>query len=545
MTAIPETVTRLLRGSRVSSRVLTGLGIDATRYWLLMDLFGELSERGEMLDQLGANGVALQMVTRMYAAISALIVVLLLAAGTALATYFATFLILTAFLLLTVLLSEAGNSLVNPTEGLVLAHQPIDAATYTAAKLTHLARIVVHLALGINALPALAGLMLKDSRWSYPLVHLLAALGAGLLAGLLCCAMYGWLIRLMPARRLRAAAQLAATAPLLAMMWWQPLHELWARYNLLHWLPAQPAARWALGGGLGTAAAAMVVLGIRSLSADYLIRVSGMTRSGAAAGSGARKSWIGAVVARLFGGQPARAGYVFLSRMARRDFQFRRQLAPMLVSVLLGLVPLVAVGWRTDPFSRHFTPAHLLPHLFGGLLFFICSFLPYGNDFKGVWIFLLAPAEAFGGFARGIHAALFAQVIVIPHAIMLALFAWPWGMWRAALFTGYSAAIASVYLAVELRLIDGVPFSRQADPRRGATLLPLMSAAGLAMAIAVGLQYFFVFRSPAMVAAVTVVAGAAAYLLTRFSLGALEGAMRYSLGLLSAESGALYKEIDL
>ena len=64
------------------------------------------------------------------------------------------------------------------------------------------------------------------------------------------------------------------------------------------------------------------------------------------------------------------------------------------------------------------------------------------------------------------------------------------------------------------------------------------------MAVAVGLQYFLVFRSPAVVAAVTVVVGAAAYFLTRWSLEAFAASIRFHLGLLSAESGTFYKEID-
>lgn len=544
MKTIQEAIERLLRGPRVSG-FLGSVGIDSKRYWLLMDLFGQLSERGEMLDQLGRNGVALQVATWIYAAFSALLSILLVAARPALATYFSTFLILTAFLLLSVLLSETGNSLVNPVEGLVLAHQPVDGATYTAAKLTHLARIILYLVPGINAVPALAGLMLKESGWSYPLIHLLAALAVGSVAGLLCCALYGWLMRLVPARRLKAAGQLAGAMPFLAMMWWQPIRELLGRFNILHWLPKQPAARWALGLAFAAAAAAIVTLGIRSLSADYLIRVSSIMHGGSVTRAGARRSWISEIVARLFGGQPGRAGFVFVSRMARRDFQFRRQVALLLIGGLLGLAPLVARGWRTDPLSGRFTTVHLLPHIFGFVLLFICSFLPYGSDFKGAWVFLLAPAQAFGRFARGIYAALWIEMIVIPHVLMLLLFAWPWGMWHAGLFVGYSAAVSSVYLALELRLIDRVPFSKQVDSTRGATLLPLMIMGGLAMAIAVGVQYFLVFRSPTTVATVTVVVGVAAYFLTRNSLRASEGSIRYSLGLLSAEPVTLYKEIDI
>jgi hypothetical protein len=47
MSAIQEGIENLLRGPRVSA-FLGSLGIDSRRYWLLMDLFGQLSERGEM-----------------------------------------------------------------------------------------------------------------------------------------------------------------------------------------------------------------------------------------------------------------------------------------------------------------------------------------------------------------------------------------------------------------------------------------------------------------------------------------------------------------
>ena len=41
-------------------------------FWLLVDLFGQLSERSEILDQLGRNGVALKTAAWMYFAFSAL-----------------------------------------------------------------------------------------------------------------------------------------------------------------------------------------------------------------------------------------------------------------------------------------------------------------------------------------------------------------------------------------------------------------------------------------------------------------------------------------
>jgi hypothetical protein len=213
-----------------------------------------------------------------------------------------------------------------------------------------------------------------------------------------------------------------------------------------------------------------------------------------------------------------------------------------MIYILIGLVPAVAGGWPTDPFSGRFTSMHILPHAFGIVLFFICNFLPYGSDYKGAWIFLLAPSRAFGPFARGVYALLWLG-IAVPHAILLPWLTWSWGIWHAGLFVAYSVAVCSVYIALELRLIDGAPFSKQVDMSRGAEMLPTMIGGGIVVALAVGLQYLLVFHSPVTVLLSVVAVGAAAYFVTRSSLGAFEVSIRYNLGLLSAKAGTLYKEV--
>ena len=545
MKGFQNALKRLLRGPRVSG-FLESLGIDPRRFWLLVDLFDQLSDRGEMLDQLGRNGVALRTVAWLYGFLSAFFSILMIAGWRpALVTYSLSFLGLTAFLLLSVLLSEAGNSLVNPEEGLVLAHQPVNGATYTAAKLTHLVRIILYLVPGMNAVPALAGLMLKESRWFYPLFHMALALAVGLIAASLCCALYGWLMRFIPACGLKAAGQFAGTIPFLGVMLGLSIRRWLPPSHVLVWLPSQAAVRWGLGLAVVAAAIASVVLGIRSLSADYLIRVSSMMHSGWSKGGSTRRSRTGDLVARLFGGQPARAGFAFVCRMMRRDFQFRRQVILIVIVGLGNVVRMLVSGRRRDPFSGQFTAVHLLPHLLGFVLFLVCSVLAYGSDFKGVWIFLLAPAEVFGRFARGVWAALCLQAIVVPHAIIFFSLAWLWGVPHAALFVAYSVVVSSTYLALELRLIEGMPFSSQVDASRSAALLPAMILGGVVMAVAVAIQFFIVFRGPAMVASSTAVVGAVAYFLTRRSLAAFAASMRFHLGLLSAESGTLYKEINV
>ncbi|HUJ20697.1 MAG TPA: hypothetical protein VLX58_04205 [Bryobacteraceae bacterium] len=542
MNTIQQAGSRFLRGPG-ASRFLRSLGIDPRRYWLLMDLFGQLSERREMLSQLGRQDVTLKTAAWWYFVLSGICTVLYLAVGSTLATYFWTFLGITAFLLLSVLLSETSSSLVNPVEGLVLSHQPINGATYTAAKLTHLLRILFYLVPGLNAVPAVGGLLLKESPWFYPLVHMLAAFGVGVLAALFCCAIFGWLIRFVPAPRLKAAGQTAEMLPWIAFMLLQTVRDALGRVHIPNWLPSEAAPRRYLALTSAVIAAGILVLGIRSLSGDYLIRVSSIMHGRSAARPKARRSRLGSAVARVFGGPASRAGFEYVSRMMLRDWQFRRQLIPLLIALVAPAL-LLAPAFRTSPFSGRFTPMHVLPHAFGIVLFLICMLLAYGSDYKGTWIFLLSPAGAFSRFVRGVYAALWLRIIVIPHLILLACLGWFWGMRSAGLFIAYSAAAASAYLGLELRLIDGVPFGKQADAARGSiVMMPLLMAGGLAMAIAVAVQYFLLFHSHAIVAMATLAVSLGAYFATRSSLQAFEVSIRYNLGLLSAETQHFYKEI--
>jgi len=525
-----------------TDRFLQSCGVNPRHYWLLIDLFAQLSERGEMMDQLGRNGVALKSVAIIYFLMSSAIGVITVLAQPSAPVYLGIFMAFTAFLLMTVLVTEAGNSLINPQEAVILAHQPINGATYTAAKLSHLARIVLYLVPGLNVIPALAGLMLKNAAWYYPAVHLIAAFVVGTASALLCCSLFGLLVRFVPVRRLKAAGQLAGALPFLAMSGGQSALRSLSRLHWRNWLPADPLFYWGLAGLLCIVGVGGIVLGIRSLSADYLIRVSSMSRGGASAG--ARRSRFGAIVRWMFGGQSAVAGFAFVSRMMLRDWQFRRLMIPMFVYPLVGLVSLIASGWPADPFGGgKFSTMHLLPHAMGFLLFFICSVLPYGNDYKGVWIFLSVPSRAIDGFTRGIFSVLWINVVLIPNLIALALFARPWGIWHAGLFTAFSMALASLYLALELRMIENVPFSKQIDTTRQAMMLPLMIGGGIVAAIVVSVQYFLLFHSAAAVALTAVVLAGAAYFTARASLSTVAGSIRFHLSVISSETTSLYREI--
>lgn len=530
------------------SRVLSRFGVNPKRYWLLLDLFEKLSKRGEMQGDLGRQRHALALSTVyfvIFSAIASLMAVIIQARAWVFAGVMLTVM---TFTLMAALLSEAANSLVNPQEALSLSHQPINGATYTAAKLSHLLRIVFYSALGCNFLPSLVLPFLPAGTWFYPVLNLFLAMVVGILIALFCCSLYGLLMRVVPARRMKSASQFVQAIPL-------------ALYGLLQFSPrgtmrrlfasaasyVAPLAQvpvWLLATIGGTAAIAITVVGLRSLSADYLIRASAMVHGHSTATTRVRRSLLGEVVHYLFGGQGGRAGFDYMKRMILRDWQFRRRLLsfiPLLFGVFVGFL---RSGFRS-PFDQGFTGAHLLPHGLGFLLYMSCLLMNHGTDYKGVWLFLVIGDRAIVQFAKGVHASLWLMFVVVPNVVLLPFCVWRWGLATAAAFTVFSIAVSSVYLIFGLRNLEGVPFGKQVAPgsetqgQGGFRFLVFMI---LAM-IAVGVQYL-VFRSPAAVAVVTIMLIVSAVILTRWAINSFTTAMRHHLGNLSQTSSMLYTEVN-
>jgi hypothetical protein len=207
-------------------------------------------------------------------------------------------------------------------------------------------------------------------------------------------------------------------------------------------------------------------------------------------------------------------------------------------------VILLFSGPRSSPFSGTFTPIHVLPHALGALTFFVCSVLAFGSDYKGSWIFLTAPIGTFRGFVRGVHAFLWVALIAVPNAAVYAVLIRQWGLRDASLFISFSLAVASFYLALSLRIVDGLPFGKPVDTARGAVLLPIMIGGGLVMGIVVGIQHFLLFHSRPLVGTVAFLLATAAGYITRSSLNTFEADIRYNLGQASQESTMLYREVN-
>ena len=556
MNAVAGFGRRLVRGP-VAARILARLGIDPARYWLLYDLFGTLGARQEVT-MLGAD-YSLRSAALLWFILSGLVSVVLVVAGSSPADYLVLFLGLTAFLLAVHLVSEVAENLVNPVAELTLAHQPVSAATWSAAKLSHLLTVVVYLVGGLNGVPAVSGTLLDNAGWGgtlvYPVVHLLAALGVGLVVALLCCSLFGWLVRFVPVGRLKAVAAVAQALPLFAFWVYYFARnapagqEPGAGATTLEMPAALRAGVEAMPGGLrGSLAAAGAIVavgavgfGLRALSSAHLLRIAGLMRSGVRAPRRRRRRLPGPGpwVARLAGGPAARAGYEYVRALSLRDWQFLRNTGMNAAGILAIVLIVPVVGREVSPFrpGDDFALAHALPHALGLATLMACRFLPFGNDHKGAWTFSAAPESSLRPFAAGVHAALWVLLVAAPHLLWLLFFGWYWGLPDAAGFFVFSVAVASLYLAGALRLTDGLPFGRPSPGTRTSLPVSLGIAVLILAGIMVGLQHLL-FRSAVAVGVATLVFAAGAYLLARLTLPGLASRIRSSLH--RAPSGTMF-----
>jgi hypothetical protein len=521
------------------ARLLKRLGIDARRYWLLLDLFEELTDRRDLYSQFGASGAGLKFAALMYLFFFGLMGVVFALGHPPAITFLAVFLGLTAMLILVTLLPETGNSLVNPSEGMLLAHQPIDGATYTAAKLTHLLRIVVYLVPAINLVPALMGWNTRGSYPAYPLVHMAAALLVGVAMGLTSCALYGWLTLLVPARRLKSAGQWLDLAPWLIFVVFQFNRE-WLKRAPAAWAALDPRLKTSIAAIGAAVTVALMLIGLRALSSDYLVKVASIAQGRARRAAPARRarSWKTAWLR-----DPAvRAGFDYAAIMIRRDHQFRRQAFTVLAPLLINAAALFQ-GLSANPFEGKFSALHVFPHALGIASLVLASVIAGGSHPQASWIFLLVPERNLGPFSSGLAQSLAWMIAGIPNILILALLAWTWGPSDALLFAAFSTAVSLAYFAASLHLIEGLPFSKQPDPARQSTLLPIMIVAGLVTALVVAFQHFLLFHSRALVMAAAAIITAGAVVARRYSLNALEGAIRFHLSTLALETSSLYREV--
>lgn len=507
----------------LSASALGRLGIDSHQYWLLVDLLKTLSRRQEIA-QLGSRMNSMRKAAAFLAVLYGLLGVVMVYFGVPVVLYLTMLVILTALQLSTLLLPDVAATLVNPSEATVLGHQPITGETWTLAKITHLLRVIVFIVLALNCVPALAGsLLLGFSGWQrviYAIVHLSVTLAVGLMVGLGCCSVLGWLIRYTPPRRLQAISAVIQVIPMLLMYgivtWTRPTRETW---TLLETPPSELLAAVLASLGMPSAviivglvllAAWAIVFGLRALSINRLIRSYDQDSVGRREIRLRGSNLLSFISARL-GNQVRRSGFVYVSKIMMRDWQFWRNMLSMAFPALVGFGVIFVRGWDSSPFSSKFTTIHLLPHMLGLLALISCRFMAFGSDHKESWIFVIIPNQFVIPFVQGVTLFLLSFTLILPHALGSVVLTWSWPLLDLVLFVLFSALVVVLYLCAGLRFIGGIPFGKRFDPDKSILSLVFLITWGLSMGIAVGMQYLLFLSYFAVVVAIVILLIAALF----------------------------------
>ena len=122
---------------------------------------------------------------------------------------------------------------------------------------------------------------------------------------------------------------------------------------------------------------------------------------------------------------------------------------------------------------------------------------------------------------------------------------WRWGIADAALFTAYAIAVGSLYLSIELFLVDGLPFANPPESLKGSMSAPLIIAALLGALIIVGLQWLFIFQSRFVTLGAVLVLAGGAYVIAQGSLRYLETNVMHNLHRIAAGRTAMFKEVQI
>jgi hypothetical protein len=554
---------RILKSKGVA-KLCRALGINPHQYCLLLDLFSMLSDRLEFM----GTTVSLKKVIGGYVFIS-LLLSLIAFTNLPLHGYLLIILGSSMLFMFMMLTQDVANSIMNPDEASVLAHQPIRGATYVAAKLTHVFVIVAVITSALNALPAVAGLYLRESQWFYPLTHLMAAYLAGLFVAFLVCGIYGWLfLFIAPAKLKNAALWLQLLMLVIPTLVFNTLQIVFGTRLLEQtriiskalgssWMPW----RWFVALGLmghakypgfsfweaGAAClltCALIAFGLRGFRADYLIKVSALIQgSAASAARSSRRSWLNPLVRKLTGAPSGYGAFSWVCTMVRRDWNFRMQAFWNIGAWLLFLIFAVVQGIRVSPYtSGAISPLHALPHVLGVLMAIVCSLIPYTAEPQGSSLFVTLPLGPLRPFVRGIYLSLWMPVGIL-HLCLLGPCIWFWGVAAGLLFIGFSMALASAYLCLTVFFIDGFPFANAFKPSVGKELSMVFLIMLIPILPLLIIQWL-IFHNAFLVLAAAIALAFLAYMVAHFSLGRLEKRVNTNLKLLGFGPQQLFKELE-
>jgi ABC-2 type transport system permease protein len=419
-----------------------------------------------------------------------------------------------SFLLFSVgssLLLEYQAIVLSPDDYRQLGYQPITSRTFFAARLTSVLLYVWIMTLALGCFPFIASALTRNGGAIVTIVLIATALLASTTAALLVISVYGWLLTLLPASRLKYALsylQLAATFLIYASYFLLPRligQDALRQFSMPRtgWVLAIPGTWYASLVGivagqttpiqlalasitLVLAGVAMVASGGR-LSLDYADRLADlMTDSTSDAGQSKQRVRPG----RVFRDGERRAVALLVKGLFRHDMKFRLG--------VLGIVPLTIIyllggfgghGGVTDPFEMGTRRGE--PQLvYYAVLFFptmLRQVMSRSDGYRAAWIFFATPADT-SRLVLAVKDFVLAYFVLPYLAFLGLLLAW-WfrRLDHLVILLVTLALLCHLVLLVQLLLNPELPFS-QPETKGSRSQL---------MVLAIGLSVFAVWL-PAM-----------------------------------------------
>ena len=338
------------------------------------------------------------------------------------------------------------DTLLSPTNYLVIARMPVSSRTYFLVKLTQLLTYAVMLLASLNLLPAICGVWLRGSEGSYhrflfPVVYLLVSFTAGFFMIGVMTAFAGYFTKLYTKKGLQRVAQYAQfILPALfpASIYLVPTDpEVYT--SVLKWTYLFPNG-WFAGvislvfGGTGrpeivrdliltgvafVSVCLLIVIPLRSIATGYSKYLTYLLESGNRQRSRFRVK--PSLLARLSGSRTIYAGFCLSVAYMRRDkyilhglFSGIGGIAMLLILVAQGRFPL-EYSYATG-MSPVFTTCFSLCGI--SVVGTFLTRVKYSEHWKASWMLSLAPLEAADQLWRGVLLASFLY-LVVPYTLLL------------------------------------------------------------------------------------------------------------------------------
>jgi ABC-2 type transport system permease protein len=440
-----------------------------------------------------------------------------------------------SFLLFSVgssLLLEYQAIVLSPDDYRQLGYQPITSRTFFAARLTSVLIYVWLMAFALGIFPCIAAAFNRHGGPIASIALFLAAVLASTTAALFVIGVYGWLLKLLPASRLKHALtylQLAATFLVYASYFMLPRligERALQQFSMPHtgWILAVPGTWYAsfiviandLAHGVGLSetpgahlmlAGATILLAIVAamisggrLSLDYADRLADLMIDSA---SDAQTAATPVRAGRLFRDGERRAVALLVRGLFRHDMKFRLG--------VLGIVPLTIIylfggfgghGGVTDPFvvgSKHGEPQLV----YYAVLFFptmLRQVMSRSDAYRAAWIFFATPADT----ARLVLAVkdFVLAYFVLPYLAFLGVLLAYWfpRLDHLAILLLTLALLCHLVLLVQLLLNPELPFS-QPETKGGRSQVMILVIALSAVAVMLPTLLHAAFATPVRVLA--------------------------------------------